>query len=176
MGYIIFVAYDNDAERKRIDYLLGKWSSRATVKKPKGIVFYIETNDVQEFLEDLFSRVEGNVEEKIRVYSAKRIEKRIRAKRRILKYVVPEEKKVVERFIEYLLSKMNASYFRSENEGKVYSIYTRKGRAGISVIIEGNGRTEVTFEIESYGDAVDLLAERIDEEFKLFVGGGDGNI
>lgn len=171
MGYVIFVTYDNDAERKRIDYLLDKWSSQATIKKPRGMVFYIETDEPQEFLEELFSRLEGNAGKKIEVYSAKRVETRIKAKRRTLEYTIDEEGKVVERFIDYLLSKMNAGYSRSENGSKVYSVYTRKGRATIRVTIEGNGRTKVTMEIEGYGDAVDFLAERIYEELKLFAGG-----
>ena len=171
MGYIVFVTYDNDAERKRIDYLLDKWSSRATVKKPRGAVFYIETDDTQEFLEELFSRLEGNAEEKVEVYSARRVEKGVEAKRRALEYTIAEERKVVERFIDYLLSKMNAGYSHSENEAKVYGVYTRKGRATIRAILDGNGRTKVTLEIEGYGDVVDFLAERIDEELRLFAGG-----
>ncbi len=170
MGYIIFVAYDNDAERKRIDYLLDKWSAQATLKKPRGTVFYIETDDIQEFLEELFSRLEGNAGEKVEVYSAKRVKSRIEAKRKTLEYTINEERKVIERFIDYLLSKMNASYSRSENGAKVYSAYTRKGRATIKATISGDGKTKVRLEIEGYGDVVNFLAERIDEELRLFAG------
>ena len=170
MGYIVFVTYDTDAERKRIDYLLDKWSSQAIVKKPRGTVFYIEADNMQEFLEELFSKLEGNAEKKVEVYFAKKVENRVEANKRTLEYTINEEKKVVERFIDYLLSKMNAGSSHSENEAKVYSVYTRKGRATIRATIDGNSRTRVVIEIEGYGDAVDFLAERIDEELKLFAG------
>ncbi len=171
MGYILFVAYDSDAERKRIDYLLDKWSSRATVKKPRGMVFYIETDDAQGFLEELFSRLEGNAEEKVEVYEARGVRKTVNARRRRLEYTIDEEAKVVERFIDYLLSKMNATQVESSGEEKTYSVYTRKGRGTIRLRIRNGRQTFVFFEIEGYGDVVDFLAERIDEELKLFAGG-----
>ena len=170
MGYILFVAYDSDAERKRIDYLLDKWSSQAIVKKPRGLVFYIDTENPQEFLEELFSKLEGNVEGKVEIYEAREVQRKIEARKRNLNYRIQEEKKVVERFVDYLLSKMNATHSHSENGVRVYSVYTRKGRGTIKVSIEGNGKTDVNVEIEGYGDVVDFLAERIDEELRLFAG------
>lgn len=171
MGYIVFVTYDTDAERKRIDYLLDRWSSQAFVKKLRGTVLYIETDNAQEFLEELFSRLEGNAGEKVEVYSAEKIQSKIEAKRKTLEHTINEERKIVERFIDYLFSKTNAGYSHSENGTKVYNVYTRKGRATIKATIEGDDRTRVHLEIEGYGDAVDFLAERIDEELKLFAGG-----
>ncbi|WP_010476909.1 hypothetical protein [Thermococcus zilligii] len=171
MGYIIFVSYETDAERKRIDYLLDKWSSRAVIKKPRGTVVYIEADSLTEFLEELFSRLEGDIGEKIEVYEARPLKKAVESKKRVLEYTLPEEKKVVERFIEYLLSKLNASPTGSDPIAKSFSVYTRKGRATIKVITRGDGSSQVVFEIEGFGEAVDFLAERIDEELKLFAGG-----
>jgi len=170
MGYIVFVAYDNDAERKRVDYILEKWSSRADIRKPRGLVFYIEVDDVEEFLEELFSRLEGNVRDKVEVYRAERLSETVEARRRSLEYLIDEERKVVERFMGYLLSKLNASLLRSEGGTKVYNVYTRKGRGTLRVTIEGDRRTRVSVDVEGYGDVVDFLAERIDDELKLFAG------
>ncbi|WP_297064252.1 hypothetical protein [Thermococcus sp.] len=171
MGYIIFVGYDTDAERKRIDYLLEKWSGRAVIKKPRGTVIHIETEELNEFLEELFSKLEGDVEEKVEIYEAKPVRRKVETRRRKLEYSIPEEKKVVERFVEYLMSKLNASFAGADALAKVYSAYTRKGRATIKVIVLGNGTSRVLFEVEGFGEAVDFLAEKIDEELKLFAGG-----
>ena len=171
MGYIIFVSYESDAERKRIDYLLDKWSSRAEIKKPRGMVFFIETDNSQEFLEELLSKLEGNAEEKVEVYRVEGVVKKVEAKKRALQYTINEERKVVERFVEYLLSKLNASYAYSDAIARVYNVYTRKGRGVVKVILRGDGRTTVVLEIEGYGDVVDFLAEKIDEELRLFAGG-----
>ena len=170
MGYIIFVGYDNDAERKRIDYLIDKWAGRLGIKKPRGYVLHIEADDPGEFLEELLSRLEGSVNEKVKVYRAEEVEDLAKAKRRTLQYRINEEKRFVERFIEYLLSKLNASYAYSDALARVYTVHTRKGRATVKVLLKGNGHTNVVFDIEGYGDVVDFLAERIDEELRLFAG------
>ena len=171
MEYIVFVTYGSDAERKRIDYLLDKWGERARIKKPRGIVFHIEAEEPQEFFQELFSRLEGNAEEKVEVYEAKRIRTRVETRKKKLEFTVDEERRVVERFIGYLLSKLNASFSHSDGMARVYSIYTRKGRGVIKVLLRGDGKTHILFEIEGYGDVVDFLAERIEEELKLFAGG-----
>jgi len=171
MGYIVFVGYETDAERKRIDYLIEKWSGRAVVRKPRGAVIYLETDSPGEFLEELFSKLEGNIEEKVEVYEAKPVRKKVETRKRTLEYSLPEEKRVIERFIDYLMSKLNASFTGRNAVAKAYSVYTRKGRATIRVLTRGNGSTKVVFEIEGFGEAVDFLAGRIDEELKLFAGG-----
>ncbi|ASJ03488.1 hypothetical protein A3L09_09555 [Thermococcus profundus] len=170
MGYIIFVGYETDAERKRIDYLLDKWSGKAVIKKPRGTVIYIETKNPTEFLEELFSKLEGNVDEKVEVYKAEPLREGVEARKKRLDYTLPEEKRIVERFVGYLLSKLNASLTSSDAVARIYNVYTRKGRATIKVIISGNGKSHVTFEIEGFGEAVDFLADRIDEELKIFAG------
>ncbi|WP_297501598.1 hypothetical protein [Thermococcus sp.] len=170
MGYILFVGYDSDAERKRIDYLLDRWAERAVIKKPRGTVFYIETENPEEFFEELFSKLEGDVEDKVEVYEAKPLKEKVRARKRTLEYTLPEEKRVVERFIDYLMSKLNAGFVGKDALAKTYSVYTRKGRAIIKVLTKGNGSSHVVFEIEGFGEAVDFLADRIDEELKLFAG------
>jgi hypothetical protein len=170
MEYVVFVGYENDAERKRIDYLLSKWAEKATVRKPGGLVFFIKTEKAEEFLEELLSKLEGNPREKVEVY---RVEEEVpvtKTKKKTLHYTIDEEKKVVERFIGYLLSKLNASYAYSDAMAKVYSVYTRKGRATLKVLLRGEGKTEVAIEIEGYGDVVDFLADKIEEELKIFAG------
>lgn len=171
MNYIVLVAYENDAERKRIDYLLDKWSTKAKIKKLKSMAFFIDTDETQEFLEELFSKLEGRIDEKVKIYQAKEVEKKVEKRRHILQYRIKEEKKVVEKFVGYLLSKMNANYTYSDAMAKVYNVYTRKGGGTIRVILQGNGEMTVVFEIEGYGDVVDFLAEKMDDELKLFAGG-----
>ncbi len=166
MEYIVLVSYESDAERKRIDYLVEKWNLR----KLKGIVIHVDAENPQEFFEELFSRLEGNVDEKVEVYEVKRVKKKVETKKKRLEFTIKEEKKIVERFIDYLLSKMNASYVCSDALAKVYSVYTRKGKSDVKVEIRGNGKTTVIFEIEGYGDVVDFLAEKIKSELRLFAG------
>lgn len=170
MEYLILVDYESDAERKRIDYLLDKWEERARIRKPRGVVVIIDTEEPQRFIEELFSRLEGNVTGKVEVYSLKRLRTNIKPQRKSLGFRINEEKKVVERFVEYLMSKLNANYLGVEDGFKSYSVYTRKGSALIRVLVKGDGNSRVVFEVEGYGDAVDFLAQRISEELELFAG------
>ncbi len=171
MEYVVFVSYESDAERKRVDYLLDKWSGRAKIKKPRGMVFIIDTEEANEFLEELLSKLSGNAPEKVEIYKIEEAVKKVKANVQMLQYAIPEDTRVIGKFVEYLLSKLNATYSYSDGSAKVYEVYTRKGRAVIKTIIQGDGTSSVVFRIEGYGDAVDFLAERIDEEMKLFAGG-----
>ncbi|WP_461865212.1 hypothetical protein [Thermococcus sp.] len=170
MKYIVFVSYETDAERKRVDYLLDKWSGRAKIKKPRGMVFIIDTEEANEFLEELLSKLSGNAAEKVEIYKIEEAVKKVEANVKTLHYTILEDTRVVGKFVEYLLSKLNATYSYSDALAKVYEVYTRKGRAIIKIIIRGNETSSVVFRIEGYGDAVGFLAERIDEEMKLFAG------
>jgi hypothetical protein len=171
MKYVVFVGYENDEERKRVDYLLEKWSERANIQKPRGVVFLIETQEAQEFLEELYSKLEGNVEEKVEVYLVEGVVRKVEARRRSVEYTFREERKVVEKFLEYLFSKINATYAYSDALAKVYKAYTRKGRVTLKVLLREGKKTHVSIEVEGFGEAVDFLAERIDEELRLFSGG-----
>ncbi|WP_367884216.1 hypothetical protein [Thermococcus sp. JCM 11816] len=106
----------------------------------------------QEFLEELFSKVEGNPKEKVKVYSILPLKKTIETKRKTLEYEISEDKKIVERFLEYLFSKLNASYSHSDALAKVYNAYTRKGgRATLKVVIREGEKTHVSIEVEGFG-------------------------
>lgn len=170
MKYVVFVVYENDAERKRVDYLLEKWSEKANIQKPRGVVFLIETKEVQEFLEELYSKLEGDVEEKVEVYLVEAVVRKVEVRRRIIEYTFREERRVVEKFLDYLFSKINATYAYSDAISRVYTVYTRKGRGTIKAVLTENGETSVLLEVEGYGDVVDYLAEKIEEELRLFAG------
>ncbi len=170
MRYLVIVRYENDAERKRVDYLLEKWSEKTSIKKPKGLIFFIDTDRPHEFLEDLFSKLEGEPERKVEVYKVEGTVRGVEKRSVELRYKIPEEKRVVERFIEYILTKFNANVLQKIGGSKVYEVPTRKGRGTVQVELKENNGTEVIITIQGYGDVVDFLSERIKEELTLFAG------
>ena len=171
MKYIFFTTYDSDAERKRIDYLLDKWTSRAKIRRVKGFVFVIEAENIEEFIEELFSRLEGNPKEKVEIYKAEEVWKKVEPQKKHLEYELKEDLRVVERFLNYLLSKLNASYSYSNALAKVYEVYTKKGRALIKVTLkEKKGNTIAILDVEGYGEVADFLAEKINDEMRIFAG------
>ncbi|NPA47188.1 MAG: hypothetical protein GXO14_00915 [Thermococci archaeon] len=170
--YIVFVNYDGDAERKRVEYLLSKWRSRGKVERPKGInaVMELDRGEMEEFLRELLSKLEGDPKEKVRVFRGREIEPSVDTIKKSLEYELREDPKVVEKLIDYVMVKLNAT--RKDASGRVYDVYTRKGKATIEVAVSGTGgRCSVKFLISGYGEAVDFLASKIDDEFGLFAGG-----
>ena len=167
MKYLIVVDYDKDTERKRIDYLIEKWSQRADIEKIRKMAILIETEDIDELISGIISRLEGDPEEKVRIYEVREVKKSMPLKKITLKYRI-SNKESIEGFLNYLMAKLGASYEYSIGDVKRYSLYTKKGKCSILV---GFYRDILTFEIEGYGEGVDTIKNRIDSDMKLFIEG-----
>lgn len=166
MKYLIVIDYDRDTERKRIDYLIEKWSQRANIEKIKKIGLLVDIDNVDEFISDIISRLETNPEEKVKIYEVREVKKYVPLKKISLSYKITN-KEEVESFLNYLMAKLGASYQCSIGNVKRYDVYTKKGRCSISV---GLHRDLLIFDIEGYGEGVDLIKNKIDNDMRLFIG------
>ncbi len=172
--YVVFVSYDTDAERKRVEYLLSRWSSRIEMDRPKGInaVLRADSEEIQEFLVDLLSRLEGDPRRKVKILSGEMVEPSVEPEERILEYRLNDDARVVEKLVDYVMLKLNATPLGSIESEKRYEVYTRRGKTEVAVSLgELPGGCIVAFRISGYGGAVDFLASKIDEEFRAFTGG-----
>ena len=171
--YMLVISYESDAERKRIDYAIERWSKEVKVGKPKGVTVLFEggEEEFRDFFEDIFSRI-GNPENKVEVYAIEKYEPEIEKKVKEIKYESKDSLKAVERFISYLMAKLNASYQYSTEFFKVFTAHTKKGQVKISVRIERDGKTEISILVEGYGSVVEFLASKIDYEVRTFLRGG----
>jgi len=167
MNYLIVIDYDKDTERKRIDYLIEKWSQRANIEKIRKMAILVETEDIDELIRGIISRLEGDPEGKVRIYEVKEVRKSVPLKRITLKYRI-SNRESIEGFLNYLMAKLGASYECSIGDAKKYHLYTKKGKCSISVRFY---RDLLTFEIEGYGDGVDIIKAKIDSDMKLFIEG-----
>lgn len=172
MQHLLILDYRTDAERKRIDYTIEKWSAKAniTVTKPKGVVVLFEGEELAEFVEDVYSRIEDGAGP-VRVYSLSKSSPEIAKKARHLEYATARSVDIVENFVNYLLAKLSAAFEFSDKHRKVYAARTRKGHVRITVTIEGGKNVRCLISVEGYGDAVDYVAGRIDDEMNVFLGG-----
>jgi len=170
--YLLIVEYETDAERKRIDYTIEKWQKDLKIKKPKGTIIVAEGNKeiVNKFMEDLCARLERS-EKKIEAYKIEIYNPKIEKNVKRLIYETKEDKKYVKKFMDYLMTKLSASYQYKSQIGKVYKAYTKKGQANMEVSIKNkNDTTNITITLEGYGDVVDFLANKIDVEMQTFLG------
>jgi len=177
MGYLLVLSYESDAERKRIDYAIERWRTKLRVNKPKGAVVILDGDeeDLSRFIEDLFSRIELDLNEspesKVEVYKIEKFSPEVEKKAKRLYYETDENVETVGRFLDYLMAKINASYEFSSGMAKIYTAYTKKGQARIEIRIERREKARITILIEGYGEVVDFLAGKMNEEIKTFLGG-----
>lgn len=171
MEYLVFVDYFSDAERKRVDYAIEKWREKADITKEKGMVIRFKDGDIDDFLENLCSRLNLG-RDQVSVFKAEPVEPEVNAQLKTLKYNSTERKDVIEKFLSYVLAKINAQYEFAQNGVSRYNVSTKKGQARIDIAItEKNGGCETIIRISGYGAAACFVRDRIDEELKTFLGG-----
>ena len=165
--------YGTDAERKRIDYAIERWQDKLKIKKPKGTILVIDGKQerIDEFVEDISARVE-NSEEKVKIYKIKSYTPEIEKHIRKISYQTTEQKDFIEKFVNYLMAKLSASYEYGSKIGKVYKVYTKKGQAKLDIALQSKEEgTNITIAIDGYGDVVDFISDKIDNEMNIFLRG-----
>jgi hypothetical protein len=172
MQHLLILDYGTDAERKRIDYTIEKWGAKANVSvtKPKGVVVLFEGAELDEFMEDVYSRMESGASPP-KIYSLEENSPAIAKKVKRLDFSTARTADTVENFVNYLLAKQSAAFEYADGQRKVYAARTRKGHVQIVVTIETHKNVRCLISVEGYGDAVDFVAGRIEEEMNVFLGG-----
>jgi len=163
--YLIVVNYDKDVERKRVDYLIEKWNKRGKIEKIKKTVLIVDIDDIDEFVKEISSKLERDEEKKLKIYKIEEVKKKIPKERKSLKYKI-NDMDFMEKFIDYLMAKMGGAYISSIGNTAKYEIYTKKGKGIIKITLDS---FYAIFEIEGYGEVVDYLSERINEEMSFII-------
>ncbi|MDO5845076.1 MAG: hypothetical protein Q4Q53_08035 [Methanocorpusculum sp.] len=169
MDYLIVVDYQSDAERKRIDYAIERWKDRGSIEKPKGTVIHFSGADVDEFLDDIYSRLSVG-KDSVHVFAGDAYSPNVDEQSESLKYNTDMDVSSVEKFLNYIMTKLSASYEGTKNGVKSYTAYTKKGQAGIDVRLSEGDKTEVAVVVRGYGEVVSFIVGRIDKELKMFLG------
>lgn len=168
--YLITAKYGSDSERKRIEYALEKWRAKMDITKPEGIVAIVVSDDIEELVEELYSRTESkNVVlyhiEKARL-DVTEGEKKLRAK-------INEKRETVEKLLDFIMARQKAilKIELTEPREKVYEVYTKKGKAEITTRLQGNDNSvDLLIRITGYGDALELLHRKLADELKILEG------
>ncbi|UUX92875.1 hypothetical protein [Methanoplanus endosymbiosus] len=171
MDYIVFVDYFSDAERKRIDYTIERWRDKADIAREKGIVIRFKDKNIDSFLDDLYSRLDAG-KEQVQVFEANTHKPEIKAREEVLRYHSSAGRDVIEKFLGYIMAKINAQYEFRDNGFVRYAASTKKGQAKIEISITDNkAGSETIIKISGYASSAKFLHDRIDEEMKTFLGG-----
>ena len=169
MDYLILVDYRSDAERKRIDYAIERWKERGeNINKPKGTIIHYRGENVDEFLDDICSRL-GEGKEVAHVFAGDFYSPSISEQTKHLKYSSKMEPMILSKFLNYIMNKLGASYDGTRENIRSYTAYTKKGQVGIDLLMKEDEKTELLITLRGYGDVVSFIAERIDKELKVFL-------
>ena len=160
--------YSDDAERKRIEYSLDRWKSSMNLSKPEGIVAISDGGDIEDLLEDLYARIS---KKKVKVYNLKEASLEVKENEKLINVDLKGEMETIEKFIGFVMAKQKAVLKYEATYGKLFEVYTKKGRAEISTSLKlVNGKIAVSIRIKGYGDATELVYDKIASEIEFFKG------
>lgn len=187
MEYIIVIDYENDAERKRIDYTIERWKDRAEIEKPRGAVLRFNGDNPDEFLGDLYSRLNRGTEG-VTVFAADIYAADIPEKVKTLRYTTSLKIPTIQKFMDYLMKKFGIGWGdECEDGATVYKVSTKKGNAVIKFainppekyvrlaekspaeFINHNDFNNLTVTVRGYGDVASYIAEGLDAEIMMFL-------
>ena len=169
MDYLIVVDYQSDAERKRIDYAIERWKDRKLIQKPKGTVIHFSGDGIDEFLDDLYSRL-GEGKDAVHVFAGDTYAPDVSEQTEHLKYSSTMDVEMIKKFLNYIMNKLGGSYEGKHGLANSYTVYTKKGQAGIDIFLSSGSPVDIRITIRGYGDVVSFISLRIDKELKIFFG------
>jgi hypothetical protein len=157
--HLFVVAYADDAERKRVEYLFNNLPD-GEIETPEGLVRIVSGGDHEAIYEELVSKVPPD---QIRSYELAPADADVDPETVHVERMVDAPRDVVEPFVEYMLSKKKAVLQSAAHDE--YEVYTKKGRAEVRYdLVEDGGTTTVSIRITGYAPAPSFLAEFFETE------------
>jgi hypothetical protein len=157
--YLFVVSYDDDAERKRAEYLFNNWDD-GDIERPDGLVRVTRSVDHDEIYEQLITKVP---KDQIESYALDPVEADADPETVTVERAVNAPVQSVESFLDYVFSKRKAVLQSAEHNE--YEVYTKKGRADVQYsLTESDGQTTVRVRVDGYPPAPSFLAEFFRDE------------
>ncbi|WP_142860745.1 hypothetical protein [Salinigranum halophilum] len=161
--YIFIVTYEDETERKRVEYLFNNWED-GKIDRPKGVIRLTAGVDHDKLYEQLLTKVP---EEQVTSYKLDRSDPDIEPSRRTVERSISAPEQTVNSFLEYVFSKRKAVI--QSREYNEYEMYTKKGRADVRyTLTTSDGDTTARIVIEGYEPAPSFLGDFFEEELDEF--------
>lgn len=157
--HLCIVDYEEDAERKRAEYLFNNWEN-GRISRPSGLVRIAEGVDHEELYEKLVAKVPA---EQIEMYHLRSTDTEIEPETITVEKEVSASVDAVETFVQYIMSKKKAVLqSAAHNE---YEVYTKKGRGEVSYELTDEGRyVSVRIRVTGYSPAPSFLTDFFETE------------
>jgi len=161
--YLIVARYTDDAQRKRIDYAIERWKVVAGVDKPDGVPILFKGENVEDFVEDLYSRLSR---ENVSVYSLNDVSFEIEKEELSIENTLEGDLETIRKFLGFIMAKLRGVLITETEFERTYEVSTRKGKANVAINLMDGGKVRIL--ISGYGDALVLIREKIESEIKYF--------
>ncbi len=169
--YLIISKFDDDAERKRIEYVIDKWRDRVRIDPPEteGMMTVVrgELEDIEGFVEEL--RAKTSREDNVHTYELNRQELASKERQALpLKVRIKGSRDSAERLLSFIMAKQKAIILPGQDRNApetAYQVVSRKGRARVTIeLAQQDGYISATLRITGFGAVVELLERRLKEE------------
>ena len=160
-GSLFVVSYENDAERKRAEYLFNTWEN-GNLYKPEGIVRIAEDIDHEELYEDLLVKFRP---EQIDAYALSSLDAPQTPEQHSIERSIAADPNTVRSMLQYLISRKKGT----ETGDGAYEVYTNKGRADVEMSFSTEDtETTVFVQVQGYPPVIDQLTTYLEEELDEF--------
>ena len=159
--------YRDDAERKRIEYLIEKYKDRIVITRPQGTQFLVDGNPeiLDEFLRELASRIGP---ENVKVYEESSLERMPEPEARLVTVSLNMRCEEAIGAISYLMARLRGVLYSSMDGVKVYVLRGRWGWARISIAtMPTRGLCEARLRVEAFEPTLSKLLEVLVREFSI---------
>lgn len=162
-AYLFIVDYEDDAERKRVEYLFNNWDS-GEITKPSGLVRIGRSVAQDDLYENLIAKVPAD---QVQSYRLESVDTDVTPETLTVEQTIDAPADAVETFVEYMLSKKKA-VLQSPTHNE-YEVYTKKGRAEVAYDLGTDGApTDVTITVTGHPPAPAFLAEFFETELEAY--------
>lgn len=170
--HLITVVYEGELERKRLEYILNRYSGSAW--KVKGATIFCRSESFNDLYRDLYAKF-GN---RVKSYHLKPVSVDVPLITKSIEIEIRSDTRDVETFLRYLMAKRSGRFVLKEGGLNVYSLNSRKGNVKVRLGIKARkgGITGIHLILEGVKDAVEHLNEGIMkdlEDFKRAIEGGE---
>ncbi len=164
--HLVVVEISSDADRKRLEYVVGKWSGRLRIEKLCQGVLLVdgEPESTAEFARELYSRFP---EDSVRLYKLVEPEFKLEPEVREFSIRVPLGDSEVWGAIDLLMARMRGLLSYRIGCTREYIVRSRYGVVKTRFTVS---RGTVRVEVEGYGEAPDKVLARIQRELELLGG------
>ena len=149
--------------KQRIDYAIERWKTVAGVEKPDGVPILFKDEMVEDFVEDLYSRLSR---ENVSVYSLNDVSLEIEKEELSIETTLEGDLETIRKFLGFIMAKLRGVLITETESERIYEVSTRKGKADVSINLSAGGRVRIL--ISGYGDALGLIREKIESEIRYF--------